>query len=101
MSRQRDENRAISRELLIKSKPCIARQIANQFWSSCLLKYRYAVSRDSLVYMLYVVKFFLLFKQTLKLVMDPALGPGMNKGLTLGIGPENLSVLLKFHQLKS
>ena len=49
MSRQRDENRAISRELLIKSKPCIARQIANQFWSSCLLKYRYAVSRDSLV----------------------------------------------------
>ena len=37
MSRQRDENRAISRELLIKSKPCIARQIANQFWSGCLL----------------------------------------------------------------
>ena len=36
-SRQPDENRAISLELLIKSKPCIARQIANQFWSGCLL----------------------------------------------------------------
>ena len=49
MSRQPDENCAISLELLIKSKPCIVRQIANQFWSTCLLKYRYAVSRDSLV----------------------------------------------------
>ena len=36
-SRQPDENRAISLELLIKSKRCIARQIANQFWSGCLL----------------------------------------------------------------
>ena len=49
MSRQPDQNHVISLELLIKSKPCIARQIANQFWSTCLLKYCYAVSRDSLV----------------------------------------------------